>query len=309
MSDPDPVATPAIETTPPRRPARSDRSHKGDFGRVLLIAGSRGMSGAATLAALGALRSGAGLVRVAAPATAAGLVATGEPSLMTLPLPEDADGQIDDACWSALEESLRWCDVAAAGPGLGQSSGVARVVDRLCDGFAGPLVLDADALNALAAGNAAALLRRARESTVLTPHPGEIARLCRTLNLSGEPGGDDDARRRCAQSACAKTGAIVVLKGHRTVVASRSRCFVNSTGNPGMAAGGMGDVLTGAVAALIAQRLNAFDAAALAVFAHGLAADRLSRRIAACGYLAREVADELPAALQECDRAPIGFSR
>lgn len=290
-------------------PARSERTHKGEVGRVLVLAGSRGMSGAAVLSGLGALRGGAGLVRVGTAAGVQPIVAQSEPCLMTVPLPEDAQGRV--AAWSCdgLAESLRWADVVAAGPGLGTGDGVRAVVEAVARQFAGPLVLDADALNNVAGRGEAFWQTRAGRPTVVTPHPGEMARLRAGLRLSAHDEQEDAARLHCAWELACAAGVTVVLKGHRTVVATATETYVNTTGNPGMAAGGMGDVLTGLIAALLGQGLAPFDAARLAVCAHGLAADRLSRRIAPWGYLAREVADELPAALHEVGRAPIGFNR
>lgn len=287
---------------------RNERAHKGNFGRILLLAGSRGMSGAAVLAGLGALRGGAGLVRVACPAGVQPIIAAAEPGLMTVALPEDGDGKLASGAVEALGESLEWVDVLAVGPGLGLGADVRDVVEQVADAFVGPLVLDADGLNNVAPGGGAFWMRRAGRVTIITPHPGEMSRLRAGCGLAPCDAQDDDARLRCAWEFAVASGATVVLKGHATVVATGDAAYVNTSGNAGMATGGMGDVLTGLIAALLGQKLSPFDAARLAVYAHGLAADRLAKRIAPSGYLAREVADEIAPTLFEAARPPIGFA-
>lgn len=306
---PDPLTPPEPTTAVPTLSPRPDRTHKGDVGRVAIIAGSRGMSGAAVLAALGALRGGAGLVRVCTPASVQPLVAAGDPCLMTVALAEDEAGRISDRAVGALRESREWASVAAIGPGLGVSDGVRSIVTHVWDEFGGPLVADADALNALARCDAGVWRTRVGRSTIVTPHPGEMARLRGAVGLAECNEQDDETRLRCAWEFARRAGVTVVLKGHNTIVAEAARTYRNTSGNPGMATGGMGDVLTGLVAALLGQGFDAFDAARLAVFAHGAAADRLAKRIAPFGYLSREVAEEIPVALHDAARPPIGFAR
>ncbi len=287
----------------PPRPPRDPATHKGQVGRIAIVAGSRGMSGAAALAALGALRGGAGLVRVLTPASVQPLVAASEVCAMSVAMPETPAGTLSRAGLSLLDESLDWCDVVAIGPGMGLACRddnlelLARVLES-----ARPTVVDADALNSADDG-----LLRSRPNAILTPHPGEMRRLCKVIGLTGPAGSDADARLRYAGELARFTGGTVVLKGHHTVVAGPDRAFVNETGNAGMATGGMGDVLTGLIAALLGQQLGPFDAACLAVHVHGLAAYRCAERIAPVGYLAREVADALPAALNEVSRPRLGF--
>ncbi len=291
---------PPVTSDVPTLPPRDAATHKGQVGRVAIIAGSRGLSGAACLSGLGALRGGAGLVRVYTPESVRPLVAASEPCLMTVALPEDGDGRIVNSAETA------WATVAAIGPGLGTNFTLPAVVASFLADFAGPVVIDADGLNNLAAVShwwAA----RANRPTVLTPHPGEMARLRTGAGLPPLNGEDDDARLRCAHEYARVTGCIVVLKGHRTVVSAPAQAYINNTGNPGMATGGMGDVLTGLIAALLGQGLSAFDAARLGVYAHGLAADMCAKEIGPLGYLAREVADRLPAALARCAHGPVGF--
>ena len=294
--------TPPITSDVPLLPPRDPATHKGQVGRVAIIAGSRGMSGAACLAGLGALRGGAGLVRVYTAESVQPLVAASEPGMMTVGLQEDVEGRI------VKIEDTGWATVAAIGPGLGTDSTLPAVVARLAAGFAGPVVIDADGLNNLATVPNW-WTARAKQPTIITPHPGEMARLRTGAGLPPLFGNDDDARLRCAHEYARLTSCVVVLKGYRTVVSTPTQAYINTTGNPGMATGGMGDVLTGLLAALLGQGFSAFDAARLGGYAHGLAADLCAKEIGPVGYLAREVADSLPAALARCGHGPVGFRR
>lgn len=299
-----PSDRPRVVTELPRLSPRAPGTHKGQVGHVAVVAGSRGMSGAAILSGLGALRGGAGLVRVHTAASVQPIVAAYEPCLMTAALPEDEAGRI--ASDASLELSA--ADVLALGPGLGQSPGLPAWIARTLAGFKGPAVVDADGLNNTAELGPEVFRRGGGRWTVITPHPGEMSRLRRGAGLAELRGEDDDTRIRVAHEyAVLVPDLVVVLKGYRTVVCTRDEVYVNNTGNPGMAAGGMGDVLTGLVAALLGQELSAFDAARLGVHAHGLAADHCARQIAAVGYLAREVAGAIPAALADATRPEIGF--
>ena len=247
-------------------PARAADSHKGDFGRVLVIAGSVGRTGAAHLTALGALRSGAGLVTIAAPRSCVPTIAAMMPEYMTEPLDETAAGAID---FSAVDRVLDIkADVIAMGPGLGHDASTAAFVHAIVERAGVPLVLDADALNAFS-GDPDRLVGRDGVDVIITPHPGEMARL---LGVSIEQVQSD--RLEHAREFAASHRVHVVLKGHRTVIAGpESRTFVNLTGNAGMATGGSGDLLTGMVAAWFAQILDAEAACKLAVYLHGTAGD------------------------------------
>ncbi len=277
----------------PTLPKRAEQAHKGTSGRVLIVAGSRTMGGAAVLCGLGALRSGAGLVRVMTAASAHPVVATAEPCLMCAPVSEDGIGELAEP--SAYEIDTNWPDVMAVGPGLGQGPSIAGFLFALLQRFQGPTVLDADALNVLA--RTPAVFARPL-AAVLTPHPGEMQRLLDGARIPQKVGETDETRVGPAVAFARQSRAIVVLKGHRTVVTDGQQVFVNTTGNPGMAAGGMGDVLTGCLAALIGQGMSPFDAACLAVHVHGAAADNLAQTQTPIGYLAREVADTLPIAIK-----------
>ncbi len=300
------VETPKLTNEVPPLAPRPPAMHKGNAGRVAIVAGSRGMSGAAVLCALGALRGGAGLVRVYCPASIQPVVAASEPCLMSVPLNEDREGRISPG--TAVEAlDLGWADVLAIGPGLGQGPGVAEVVSSLAGSFKGPTVIDADGLNNLAAAAGPVWKARSGRGTVITPHPGEMARLRAGAGMSPATGEDDESRITIAHEYACHASVTVVLKGHRTVVCTADEVYVNSTGNPGMATGGMGDVLTGLIAALLGQKLDAFAAGRLGVYVHGLAADQCSQHIGPVGYLARDVADAVPAALADASRPRIGF--
>ena len=245
---------------------RAADSHKGDFGRVTLVAGSRGKTGAAHLSAIGALKSGAGLVTIATPASCLAIVASMAPEYMTEGLPEAKDGTVTH---SGVERVLELrSEVIACGPGLGRGPGVTAFVRGLIDKATVPLVLDADALAALA-DDPGGLLGREERDVIITPHPGEMARLI------GSTIEEVQINRISVATTYATTHHVyVVLKGHRTLIATpEGHVFINPTGNPGMATGGSGDVLTGMIAAWLAQLLDAEAACRLAVFLHGAAGD------------------------------------
>src|SRR5262245_2916516 len=245
---------------------RAADAHKGDFGRVLIVAGSRGKSGAAMLAARGAMRSGAGLVTVAAPASVIPIIAAHTPEYMTEALDETAAGTVDAR---AVERVLAIdADVIAVGPGLGRGPDVARFVRELVERSEAPLVLDADALNAFAEEPASLVAREGRE-IIITPHPGEMARL-----VGGTVDDVQANRLGLARDFASRHRLYLILKGHRTLIATPDgKVFVNPTGSPGMATGGTGDVLSGMVAAWLAQLLDAEAACRLAVYLHGAAGE------------------------------------
>jgi ADP-dependent NAD(P)H-hydrate dehydratase / NAD(P)H-hydrate epimerase len=258
------VITP--EALRPLLPPRLREAHKGVFGHVLVVAGSPGKTGAAYLAASGALRSGAGLVTVATPGSCQQTVAGMGPEYMTLALSEAPSGTLTV---DALEAVLAFpATVIAAGPGLGTGGGVRAFLHGLVERARTPLVLDADALNAFA-GHVGGLTAREGQTMVVTPHPGEMARLL------GVSTADVQANRLdAARTLAASNGLIVVLKGQGTVIATPDgRASINLTGNPGMATGGTGDVLTGMIAGWLAQHMDAGDACRLGVFVHGAAGD------------------------------------
>ncbi|MEZ6058216.1 MAG: NAD(P)H-hydrate dehydratase [Planctomycetaceae bacterium] len=269
-------------TTPPEAPVRSVTGHKGTFGRVLIIAGSRGMSGAAALAGCGALRGGAGLVTVAMAESIVSIVATIEPGLLTWPLVEDAEGRIDAVNGEAIVQRARTMDAVAIGPGLGQSAGLKEIVRRLLFDTSVPLVIDAEGLNLLIGQTD--WLRQRAGTCVITPHPGEFAR------LTGEfPSDDVDRRVKMATDFARETGVTVVLKGAGTIVAAEDEWSQNETGNSGMATGGSGDVLTGLIAALLAQGMSPMSGARLGVWLHGRAGDLAAAELSEPGLIASDL--------------------
>jgi NAD(P)H-hydrate epimerase len=283
----------------PKLSARPADSHKGDYGRVLVLGGSRGMAGAPALAGIAALRSGAGLVTVASPASIQPTVAAFSPCLMTVPLVEDEDGVMDLANVVDLAGAGESFDVWAIGPGLGRSEGVAELVARLYRDVPRPMVVDADGLNALAAAlkrNPQALNKPAAPR-VLTPHPGEFARLWGAAAQGGASERAALVAQLCQRDASGST--VVVLKGHESVICDGRRYAVNSKGNPGMATGGTGDCLTGVTAALLGQGLAAWDAARLAAHVHGLAGDLAAVELGEISLIASDLATYLPHAFQK----------
>jgi NAD(P)H-hydrate epimerase len=272
---------------PPRPPA----AHKGTFGHVLLLAGSPGKSGAAVLAARAAVRAGAGLVTVGVPLPLLPVVEVGSIESMTLPLPADEMGHLRSAAVEPLLALAARCTALGVGPGLGTEGDTPEAVRRLAFESQLPLVLDADGLNAFVGRPEE--LRQRQGATVLTPHPGELARL---LGSTAAEVGED--RLAAAREAARVTGAVVALKGQLTLVAAPDgEVAINPTGNPGLASGGSGDVLTGTIAALLGQGLSAWDAACLGVYVHGLAADLLAQERGPEAIPATELAAALPAAL------------
>ena len=270
---------------------RTPDSHKGDYGHVLIVAGSSGKSGAAHLAAVGALRSGAGLVTVATARSAQPIVASLGAEYMTEALGESADGlDLDDV--DRVLDMAR--DVVALGPGLGQGSATRQFITTLVDRATVPLIIDADGLNAFA-GNAGSLIGRDGRAVIITPHPGEMARLVGLSNHDVQANRLDIAREFATSHRL-----YVVLKGHRTLVATPDgKVFINPTGNPGMATGGTGDVLCGVVAAWLAQLLDAEAACKLAVYVHGLAGDLAEASCGDAPMTARDVSDHLSQAFLE----------
>lgn len=298
-----------IETLP-SLPIRPADAHKGTFGRVLVIGGSRGMSGAPSLAGLGALRGGAGLVYVAVPSEILPIVAAIEPSYLTIPLATDEDyGGLSAEGITGLRKACEGKDAIALGPGLGMSRGVTAIVNSLVAELPQPMVVDADALNVLAGAGVDLPLTLAlspegrgdeaagRGARILTPHPGEFARLI---------GRDIEAvqrqRVKLAAEFAAAHGVIVVLKGQGTIITDGDRVAINRTGNSGMATGGTGDVLTGLIAALLAQSLGPFEAAQLGVHLHGLAGDLAAAELSQPGL----IASDLPTFLAQAWRRFLG---
>jgi NAD(P)H-hydrate epimerase len=287
-----PTAPTVVEVTAlPTLAPRAPDSNKGTFGRVLVVAGSRGMTGAAVLCGSAALRGGAGLVRVAVPAGVLPLVAAGNPCYMTAPLPDDGDGRLGAGAAAELSRLAAGNDVVALGPGLGRGDAVSAAVLAAVEQVAAPLVLDADGLNALA--GKADKLRARKGPTALTPHPGEFARLLGTDIPTVQ-----DRRRELAVRFAAEHNVVLLLKGHGTLVTDGRRLYRNATGNPGMATAGSGDVLTGLITALLGQGLDAFAAAQLAAHLHGKAGDLARDAVGEVSLIATDLLHYLPAAFR-----------
>jgi NAD(P)H-hydrate epimerase len=248
------------------------------------------MSGAAVLAGTAALRGGAGLVEVATPAEVQPLVAMGNPCYLTTPLPADADGRIGAAAVPTVLFQAMACDVLALGPGLGLGDGVTELVRAVIGKVDKPVILDADAINTLAKLDDWPA-RPKDAPLILTPHPGEFGRL-----IDKSAAAVQAARETLAHQFAQAPHIILVLKGHETLVTDGKRLYQNDTGNPGMATGGTGDVLTGLIAALAAQELPPFEAAQLGVFLHGLAGDLARDDKGEVSLIATDLLDQLPAA-------------
>ena len=274
-------------------PHRQPDTHKGSYGRLLCLAGSRAYRGAAALAAEGALRAGAGLVQLASVEPVLSGVWPRLPECTLLPCPEDGEGHISPSAEGPLREALAQATCFLAGPGLGKSQGLAELLVCLIRAARCPVVLDADALNLLAGSD---LPHPAQgQPLILTPHPGEMGRLCgltaAQVNADREGIALDFARRQ---------GCVVVLKGHRTLIAGpEGSLWQNTTGNPGLSRGGSGDVLAGMTGALAAQGLPALSAALAAVWLHGAAADRCAARRSQLAMLPQDIFEDLGALLAE----------
>jgi hydroxyethylthiazole kinase-like uncharacterized protein yjeF len=276
----------------PRLPQRGSEANKGDCGRVLVAGGSRGMSGAPVLSAMAAYRSGAGLVKLAIPFGIWDVVAGKFDEATTVGLPETRRGTIARRALEQLGGPEEWADVAVLGPGMSQESETADFIRRYVAAAKVPLVLDADGLNAFKDGKMTLLQKKPRNmARVLTPHPGEMARLLGGTAL------DIQADREAAVTEAAQSsGAVVVLKGAGTLVCDGRRLYRNRTGNPGMATGGTGDVLSGVIGALIGQGLEPFDAACLGVYLHGLAGDLAAQALGQWSLIASDLITYLPQA-------------
>ena len=277
----------------PRLAKRAVSSHKGNFGRALLVGGSQGMCGAIALAGRATLRSGAGLVTVATPECCCDVVASFEASYMTLPLATDDGGRVTrDAVMQVLTQPA---DVVACGPGLGQDHKVIGLASTLFVQLAKPMVMDADGLNALAVSDD--VWGHHPAPRILTPHPGEFRRLVGRSDL------DEKSCHDLADDWARERNVVLVLKGHKTLVTDGQQQALNSTGNPGMATGGCGDVLTGVITALLCQGLEPFQAAQLGVFVHGRAGDLAAAALGQVSLIASDLIDYLPKAFQSLDEA------
>ena len=266
-------------------PIRPRESHKGSYGKVLMLCGSTGFTGAARLAAKAAMRTGSGLVFLGVPEAVYPIVAGGLEEPVVFPLPCDADGRLSEVAIPAILERLRGVNVVLAGPGLGQSPGVLAVIRAILEHSRVPVILDADGINVLRGHMD--MVNRA--SVILTPHDGEFARIY-----------DGPAMERGAETmelarAC---GGIVLRKGHRTLISDGRTIYRNTTGNPGMAKGGSGDVLSGIIASLVGQKVPPLEATALGAWIHGAAGDLAADRLGEYGVLPSDLIEAIPMILK-----------
>ncbi len=275
-----------IDFAPPLPPRPAD-GHKGLFGRVLIVAGSDEMIGAAVLSGTAALRCGSGLVQVAMPKSVLAIALSITPELIGMGLDEDR------ADLAQLEEAAEKADVIVLGPGLGQSKLARKRIAALIE-FPKPMVVDADALNYLA--SLKAWPKSFKAHAVLTPHPGEMKRLAKLLGRGDVPT-DDDGRIAIAIEAAKAFGQIIVLKGHRTVVTDGASVYINHTGDSSLSKAGAGDVLSGILASLIGQGMPPLDAACAAVHLHGRAGELAGQKLGMRGVLARDVIDAISSAI------------
>ena len=267
-------------------PDRQIDAHKGNFGRILLLCGSRGYTGAAYLAAMGALRSGAGLVFLGVPESIYAIEAVKLNEAIVFPLP-DKDGKLSEKAIPEILERLPKMDAVLVGPGLGQGEGVYNVVKAVLEHAACPVVLDADGINVLAAHKD--ILRGRTSATILTPHAGEFARL---------GGSAESGRQAAAEAMAGELGCILLLKGSGTVITDGSTTYINPTGNPGMAVGGSGDVLSGIIVSLLGQGIGVLEAAACGAWLHGAAGDICAGEIGQYGMLPTDMVNVLPRLLK-----------
>ena len=285
-----------------RLPARLLRrnldSHKGDFGKIFILAGSPGFSGAAVLCSAAAMRSGAGLVTLGIPEGINRAIIKIKPKeVMTLPLPETKQGTLSLNGYNKVKNFIKGIDILVIGPGLTQNKSTQSLVRKVISNTDKPTVIDADGLNALV-GHLNILHRSLNTlpRTILTPHPGEMSKL-----LGASVKKVQDNREEMAKKFARDYKVTLVLKGHHTVVAdNKGKFYINKTGNPGMATAGSGDILTGIISAFLGQGLNSFDAAKFAVYLHGLSGDLAAKEKTQVGMIASDIIDKIPEAIKRC---------
>lgn len=281
----------------PRLPRRNRESSKHDYGRVVIVGGAAGMAGAPALAAMAALRSGAGLVEAQVPEHVAAITAGFDPCVMTHGLPGRIEGTFATSALQEIEASAQRADAVAIGPGLGRSDAVIQIVSHLWRHLPQPAVFDADALWVLAHVDRESLASHAGPR-ILTPHAGEMLRLL-GADPSSAHAGDRAMLEREAAALAGAIDAVIVLKGPATLIVDRTRQSHNDTGNPGMATAGTGDVLTGVTAAMLSQRLSPFEAARLAVWVHGHAGDVAAEALGEISMTARDLLERLHVAFRD----------
>ena len=269
-------------------PVRARNSHKGDYGRVLLLCGSTGLTGAAVLAANAAVRSGSGVVYLGVPEQVYPICAAQCLGPVVFPLPCDAEGRLSLAAKPVIERRMTNMDAVLMGPGLGRSEEVTALVRWMLDFCHKPLVLDADGINALE--RHIDILRGTACPVILTPHDGEF------LRLGGDPMAEDRVQQ--AREFADRTGSILLLKGHRTIVSDGHNTYISAVGNPGMATGGSGDVLSGVIVSLLGQGVMPLEAAACAAWLHGSAGDLAAAEIGEYGMTPEDLLTRIPRLLR-----------
>jgi NAD(P)H-hydrate epimerase len=271
---------------------RKRDTHKGDYGHVLIVAGSIGLTGAAYLTSEAALLSGSGLVTLAIPKSLNDIMEKKLTEVMTLPVKDGGRGYFPASGFEEIKKFSKNIDAAAIGPGIAKNGGTKKLVKKLIQNLNTAIVLDADGINCIA--GEADVLKKSKKAVVITPHPGEMSRL-----VNKSVGHIQRNRKKIAEEISRKYGVTVVLKGAKTVVASQDgRTYVNKTGNPGMASGGVGDVLTGIIASLIGQGYKPFNAARFGVYLHGRAGDIAAKKSGETSLRAQDILDNIYKAIK-----------
>ena len=270
----------------PALPPRNADTHKGEYGRAFIIAGSVGMTGAACLAGQACLRSGAGLVTVGTPAGLNPILEAKMTSVMTKPLAETGRGTLSREALTDILAFMENVDVVAIGPGIGRNEQTADLVEQVIKKSKCPLIIDADGLNNLS--ERLEVFEYAKGRAIISPHPGEMSRLIKKPIEHIQKN-----RSVVAAELALKYGLVVILKGHKTVVTDGEPVYINTTGNPGMATAGSGDVLCGVVTALVAQGVERFSASCLAVHIHGLAGDLAAKKTGEISLMAEDILEYL----------------
>lgn len=284
---------------PTRLLHRNPNAHKGDFGHIFILAGSARFSGAGVLCAESAMRAGAGLATLGIPKSLNKAIIKIKPKeVMTLPLPETKEGTPSLAAYERIKEFIKNIDVLAIGPGLGQNKSTQSLARKVVSNIKIPMVIDADGLNALVGHLESVKVSRCQgvKDIILTPHPGEMARLLGTSIAKVQR-----KRKEIAKRFAQDYKVTVVLKGQNSVVVDyKGNLYINRTGNPGMATAGSGDVLTGMIAAFLGQGLNAFEASKFAVYLHGLAGDLAAKEKTQISMIASDIITKIPEAIKKC---------
>lgn len=271
---------------------RPRESYKGDFGHIFILAGSRGLTGAAALCSNAALRSGAGLVTLGIPASLNSIMSRKLTEVMTLSLAETKENTLSLKAEKEILKKAKGSDIVVLGPGLSQHPETQKLINRLVSKIDKPMILDADALNAVAKN--ISVLKKIKAGYAITPHSGEMSRL-----INKGAGYIKNHRITIAKKFSHDYNAVVVLKGAGTVVASPvGKCYINRTGNPGMATAGSGDVLTGIIAGFLSQGIKIFDAGVLGVYVHGIAGDLAAEDKGEIGLIAGDILENIPHAIK-----------